>query len=58
MELADSFLVFIIDLDFKDYSLSRVSARPGQDHYNLDEKFRTQAFGFKELEPFKNRKEK
>jgi hypothetical protein len=29
--LADSFFVFIIDLDFKDYSLSRVSARSGQD---------------------------
>jgi len=28
----DSFLVFIIDLGFRDYSLSRVSARSGQDH--------------------------
>jgi len=30
-EVIDSFFGFIIDLGFRDYSLSRVSARSGQD---------------------------
>jgi hypothetical protein len=32
--VVDSFCVFIVDLGFRDYSLSRVSARSGQDQHS------------------------